>query len=551
MAKKIVIPPRRNKRRSWPNVTVINPGKGLNNLISENLIKDEEASDLSNIMFVESGCVSKRNGHTVVGTGLSTNARGLGSYYTTSSKYLLTVDGTGLKYLAGSTWTAISGASFTNNLNNVFVQAAGDMYIWNGTDAARKLDSTLTLTAPTNTVRGSFAIYYAGKQIASGIDTQPNRLYISNSTDAGDFTVATGGTQPQPDSVTNAPGATVFAGTPGLSEANVIDVSKNDGDKITGLAKFQEKLIIFKERSIYSMTFDSSGLPVLQQINGSLGCVSHRSIDNVENDVFFLSRNGYYVLGNEPNYISTIRTNELSSRIHPAIETISPLNLSRVCSHFSGYVFYSSIPTGGTTVNNKTLTYDRRFAAWSVWTNTNANSFTEFIDANNVRHLYYAADDEAKVYEIDTSYSDNGSAISGYWTSKAFDLGDFSLYKQFIQVDLLFRQLAGSVTIELIADGNTTLKTSTISNISDVQGTVGYDGWGDPMWGQGVTTATSTSTGQVTQNVPYRIALNKTARTLKVKVSNANNNENFVLLGIKIYYRPYAPTKFPSSLKIS
>lgn len=550
----IKVPSRRGTRPVWPNKTVMNPGKGLNNLISETLIADEEASDLLNIQFVESGCVSKRNGHTEVGTGLSNAPKGLGSYVVSSSaKYLLTIDGTGLKYLNGTTWTAISGASFTSGLNTTFVQCKGEMYIWNGTEAGAKLTSSLTLTRPTTTVSAKFGIFYGGRQIVAGVATQPNRLYISNATAMDDFTVTTGGTAPQPDNSTEAPGATVFSGTPAYAEANVIDINKDDGDKITGLAKYQDVLIIFKERSVWQLTFDAAASSVdVQQINGAVGAVSHRAIDNMENDVIFLSRNGYYVLGSEPNYFNAIRTNELSSRINPVIQTISAANFEKVSSLFSGYVFRSSIPSGGTTTNNKTITYDRRYQSWSVLNEENANAYSEFIDTSNVKHLYYAADDEAKVYEINTGYSDNGTAIDAYFVTKAFDMDDFSQYKQFIDVDLLFRQLSGTVTVTFITDGEEIVKTSTVSSTNNTDYTWGAsDGWGEYEWGGEATTAMATSTGSTTQNVPYRFKLNKIARSLKIKVSNANDNENFVLLGIKIYYRPYKHAKFPGSLKVT
>ena len=92
--------PARKSPAKLPEITVKNPGKGLNNLVSDTLIQDTEASDLNNIMFVESGCINKSYGIQSVGTGLSNNPKGLGVFYTTAgNKYLLTVDGTSLKYL--------------------------------------------------------------------------------------------------------------------------------------------------------------------------------------------------------------------------------------------------------------------------------------------------------------------------------------------------------------------------------------------------------------------------------------------------------------------
>lgn len=421
---RVTIPQKRGSRK-LPEARVINPGRGLNTLISDNLIKDEEASSLNNVVFVESGAFTKAPGTTSIGTGLTVKPKGLAAFSPGTNKYLVTVDGTSLRYLTAGVWTAISGASFTSDKEVNFVQAKDTLYVWDGDQAGCSLDSSLTLTRLTTAPRASFGIYYQGYQIISGVNTKPNRLYVSDlNTDPGDFT-KTNPTGTGPYSVydgTTHPSATVFSG----SGANYIDVNDGDGDKITGFAKYQSVLIIFKERSIFQMTLSAAGVPTITQITSSSGCVSHKSIDNVENDLFYLSRRGYYVLGNEPNYLNSIRSNELSSRINPIIQTISSTNLSRVASIFSDFRFYSSLASGGAVTNNKTLAYDRRYLAWTQVDYIKANAFTEYIDSSGAKHLYYAADDEAKVYEVsDSTYNANGTAIDAYWVSKAFDTGKF------------------------------------------------------------------------------------------------------------------------------
>lgn len=557
----VTIPPRRGKPAVWPQIILTNPGGGLNNFISPEYIGNTQASELQNVSIVESGCVAKRNGHSPLGSGLVNNPKGLASYYTTSNRYLVTVDGTALKYLNGANWTTISGASFTASLPTTFTQAKGNLYILNGTDPVRQLTSSLTLTAPTTTPSAAFGIYYNGRHIVAGVGSQPSRLYISDSTDMSHFT-----TDPslntshllEPDNSTDVPGATTFTGNIGVSFANIIDISKDDGQAITGLSKFQNFLVIFKERSIYYLTFDpTAGTPVVTQITAALGAVGHRSIDAIDNDVWFMSRLGYYQLGNQANFQSTIRTNETSAPIHPIIDTITPMNLANTAALRTGYLFYASIATGGTLTNNRTIVWDTRFSAWVVHTNINANAFTEFIDASNVKHVYYAADDQPQVYEIDTSYSDNGAAISSYWTSKAFDFGNFSLSKQILYIDFLFRQVSGTVTIDVYTDQDILSKGSSISSSNDYTGTFGgttNDGmFADEIWGgNNPATVASTATGSnVTSNVPYRLTVNsEPTKTVKFRISNANNNENFIFLGAIIYFRPYGQTMFNSAQKL-
>jgi hypothetical protein len=540
---RVSIPPKRGSRKI-PETRVVNPGRGLNTLISDNLIKDEEASALNNVVFVESGAITKGPGLTAVGSGLTVGPKGLAAFYPGSNRYLLTVDGTALKYLNGTNWTAISGATFTTDQEVNFVQGEDTLYIWDGNAAGCSLDSALTLTRLTTAPRASFGIYYQSYQIVSGVDTKPNRLYISDSTtNLGDFTNNAGTLS----TAGEVPGATVFA-APGTTGANFVDVNDGDGDKITGFAKYQGVLIIFKERSIYQMSIASDGTPTVTQVTGSSGCVSHKSIDNVENDIFYLSRRGYYVLGSEPNYFNSIRSNELSSRINPTIQTILPANLDRVCSIFSDFRFYSSITSGSATDNNKTLVYDRRYLSWSQLDYIKANAFTEYIDSNGAKHLYFASDDEAKVYEIvEGNYNvASSTAINASWTSKAFDIGKFDLNKRWIDMSILVRQISGTVNLTIYSDSDSIVKSTSIGASSSASGALGDIRFGASSFGG----AGLESSGLTTNNVVYRLKINKKSRTIKVKFDCPGLNDTFTILGFVFTYVPYNHYSFDSSYKI-
>jgi hypothetical protein len=135
--------------------------------------------------------------------------------------------------------------------------------------------------------------------------------------------------------------------------------------------------------------------------------------------------------------------------------------------------------------------------------------------------------------------------------SKAINFGDFSLTKQLLYVDIEFRVVSGSVAISVITDGNVVANTSTIGSSSDITGTIGNEDWGDPVWGGTASTTTSAAASSSSSNVPYRLQVNKPTRTVKIKVANANNDETFVLLGFKLYFRPYAQSKFDSAHKLT
>jgi len=268
--KQEVIPGRRV--RAISREVIMNPNKGLNNLGSPNLIDNREWADLLNIEFDEGGVARKRMGFTSFSNAL-TNARGLGSFITESINQVNTVDNGTFKYTTGTSWTSVATISFTANKPIWFTQARAKQYIFDETSGGAEWDGT-TLSRPGTMPKAKFSVFTQSYHIASGVDGQQNRVYISELADASKFTRAA----TVLNNSTEVPGATVFSGT----TANFIDIQPGDGDKITGLGTFQNVIIIFKQFSIYQMTFDDTGDPVVTPITNAAGCVSARSVKNVK-----------------------------------------------------------------------------------------------------------------------------------------------------------------------------------------------------------------------------------------------------------------------------
>ena len=533
-------------------LVVMNPSKGLNNLVSPSLIDNKEFSDMQNMEYDEGGVIRKRAGYVAAGNSLAA-ARGLGTFSTESSNYMVTIDGTQLKYRTSGNWSTATGDTFTAGKDTSFTQARLKLFVWNGQDGGAYFDGS-AVTRPGTMPKAKFSVYYQNKHIAAGVDGQPSRLYISNLTNAADFTVTTGGTQPQPDSTNdtengnpNVPGATVFAGTPSLTEANVLDIRKNDGDKITALGVFQDVLIVFKERSIFQVTFDSSGNPTVTPVTYATGCVSHKSVVNIENDISFMSREGHRVLGNEPQFFTAIRTQVLSIRIQPSMDAINKQYYSRCNGIYFDNKYILAYPVGSSTIS-KTMTYDRRFQAYSLWTNFNAQAMVRYIDTSNNEDLYFLDDGGTQVYKrVAGTYNDNGAAIEAYIVSKAQDLGNPDITKFWVDLRLIFRRLSGQITFTVYQDDGVTVGTATIGTISsrgmgmNMLGTVilGLDG-----------EAPSTSTTASFIDNPQSIGLNLDSRTIKYKIYNNRIDENFVLLGTIYAYYPKSHYVFDSSAKI-
>ncbi|NBU34389.1 hypothetical protein EBZ38_10660 [bacterium] len=541
------------KVRPPQRLVIVNPSKGLNNLVSPSLIDDKEFSDLQNVEYDEGGVLRKRNGYITAGNALVA-ARGLGIYRTESLNQMVTIDGTGLKYRSTGNWSSATGDTFTAGNDVSFTQARLKLYVWNGVDGGAYFDGS-AVTRPGTMPKAKFSVYYQNKHIASGVPGQPSRLYISNLTNASDFTVTTGGTQPQPDSTTdaensnaNVPGATVFAGTPALTEANVIDIRKNDGDKITALGVFQDVLIVFKERAIYQVTFDSSGNPTVTPITYATGCISHKSVVNVENDISFMSREGHRVLGNEPQFFTAIRTQVLSIRINPNIDTIAKTYYNRCNGIYFDNKYILAHPTGTSSGITRTFTYDRRFQAYTIWTNFNAMDMIKYIGSDNDENLYFLDNAGTQVYMRQSgTYNDNGSAIEAYIVSKAQDLKNPDVTKFWVDLRLLFRRLSGTVDLTVYSDDNLSVGSTQIG--SGAARGMGMNILGTYALGKDGETTSSDNISTFVDN-PVSVGLNLDSRTIKFKIYNNRVNENFVFLGMIYAYYPKSHYVFDSSRKI-
>ena len=306
-------------------------------------------------------------------------------------------------------------------------------------------------------------------------------------------------------------------------------------------------MIVFKERSIFQVTFDSSGNPTVTPVTYATGCVSHKSVVNIENDISFMSREGHRVLGNEPQFFTAIRTQVLSIRIQPSMDAINKQYYSRCNGVYFDNKYILAYPVGSSTIS-KTMTYDRRFQAYSLWTNFNAQAMVRYIDSSNNEDLYFLDDGGTQVYKRVTGiYNDNGAAIEAYIVSKAQDLGNPDITKFWVDLRLIFRRLSGQITFTVYQDDGVTVGTAVIGTISS-RG-MGLNMLGTVVLGLDGEAPSTTTTASFIDN-PQSIGLNLDSRTIKYKIYNNRVDENFVLLGTIYAYYPKSHYVFDSSAKI-
>lgn len=529
----------------YKEISVLNPSRGLNLLVSDILVNDKEATNGSkNIEYAEGGVARKRPGYQSVGTGLVNPTKGIGRHISETSSYPITSDGGTLKRYISGTWTALTGAVTVDTQADIsFTSLAEKTYAWDGTNGGVVWDGT-TLTRPGTMPRAKFSVTYKGWHVASGVDGQPYRVYMAPSAEPSRFTDAIVPTDPDDvalNDAANVPGATIFAGAAG---PRAIDINRNDGEEITGLGFFQDVLIVFKEQSIYQLYFNESNGFVVERISSSYGCVAHGSIASVENDCYFLSENGVYVLGNEPNYYASIRTNELSSRVKPLLQQIPASQRKKCSAIYFDDRYWLTAPVGTDNVN-LLIVYDRRFYAWMIWDNIYANDMLIFRDDDGARHFYFTDDQAPNLNEFTWGvYNDNGESINAVFRTRAFEGKAIDREKFWYVLHPIFRDATGEVAISYITENGSEGRSVSINNA--ILGGMGLDNVGLGTFGWSVVdtftdsdfgiggTGGDTSTITDSSNLVYEIPILLDSRTCKVEFANNRVNETFVLLGWKM-----------------
>jgi hypothetical protein len=435
-------------------------------------------------------------------------------------------------------WTTVSTASGVLKAYNIYGRTLGDERFIGSIDAGSTTfidDGSATvaefgypLTA--DTTGGIVAKYvkrFEDRLVFAGISGEPSKVVIS-------------GRAPNHEKTDLSYGG------------NYVLIEPDAGDDITGLEIFEDRIIVFKERSIWQITLSyttvgnfSVTVPTPKLITSSHGCISARSILPVENDVFFLSRKGVYALGYEPNVFNVLRTNEISAKIRPFFDNLTISQMMNATAFYSDFKYGLSFPG-----KNKTMVYDRERLSWmGPWT-TDANVYETYYDSSDQEHLIYGEDDNSYVVEFSSSYGDdNGTAISTQLRTKKGDFKDTFRFKNIKELFTLFRNVQGTVNISIRLQARTgdvvTAKSFTLTP------SAGNSGWGSFLWGNAKWGDSPETGGATDINEIYRwLTLNKPARNIQAIIQTSNRNDNYEFLSLKAKAKPLGFGFLPSSERV-
>lgn len=621
--------------------------KGLNTLLRENEINNDELAQADNLLLKGKGIPTKRWGTLLYhqagnATGIVRGIKGFYKSNGTNELLALTDDGY-LTKKSGASYSTLTGASWASGNDAYMAQLNNTMYITNGqrelvkyssptlvgfatlnvpiilsatnlsnasgttqksyrvaavSNVGETLASTSFTLANQPAVLGGIAggvirLSFTGVSLASiltgfnvygrdlgnerflaGIPSASTTFDDNGSSIPSDFTYpptadSTGG--PKAKYIIRHQDRLVFAGLSGepskvlisgrspnnekfdlANGGNFINIEQDSGDDIVQLASFRDRIIVFKQKSIWQITLTSEQVgnffvttPNLQLITNSYGCIAPKSVIAVENDLFFLSRTGVNTLGYQTGFaFDLLRSNEISLKIRPFFDSLTISQKTGAIATYFMKKYLIAFPG-----LNKTMIFDTERAAWMGPWNVDGNVFEVYFDSNNNEHLLFGHDDSTNVDEYADSYTtDNGTAITTTLRTKQEDFGDWSLFKNIRNIFLQFRNITGTLAADIrLEQRNGSIITAKSFNVVP---NTGNSGWGADMWGTALWGSSNVGGGGTDsqQTIRWR-ELNKLARTLQMTIRTTNSTDNYELLGIRGDAKPVGSGVRPSSWK--
>lgn len=505
-------------------------------------IKDNESPDTVNTDFKGASGIGNREGYAQVGvvTDSRTAIYGLAEYHTSSKDQLVKFasNGSTIKayFSTGGSWTVATGNTFTDLKNVDTIQATiavtvptpaspqstdGVLFTFNGTDAMQKFDGA-AVAAHTGGTKGLYGAYF-DKRLWCVDETYFDTLNVSTQSYdvANALSFTADGTATTPLSLTFLPGS---------------------GKVITGMKKFKTSLYIFFSDAIYKIDPSSTANQYnIALVTNSVGCVSHRSIDQVEEDLFFAADDGIYSLGEVANFTS-IRTTNKSARIQGLFDALSGANKAKLVGvylNFKYHLFYSQFGAD----NDTCAPYDIRYKGWLDWHNIAAQEAIAFTNSSTEREIYFGEPTTGKIHKLGAgAIDDDGVAIAWHHYTKSFDQKLPDVTKLYFDTTWVFSSISGTVKVTVIFNDSEIASTTTITAIKP-QGGFGNGAFGRNVFGGGVNTVIVTNV----QNVPLRMK----AKGQKFAVQYLVSSSDSAILNTIGQRFSIIPNKFPSANKIS
>ena len=194
-----------------------------------------------------------------------------------------------------------------------------------------------------------------------------------------------------------------------------IDISKDDGQQIMAMIVLADRLVVFKERSIYNVFFTGDAdIPfTVSKSDSPVGTVGQHSVQEIENGLVFLSYDGFYYFDGNNSY-------KISLQIQTTLSAYNGTRFTQARSmrQKNKNRYFCSLPSSGQTNNDVVVVWDWQLNAFSLYSGIAASSMAT-VYVNGVDERVYFGDYSGFVYRMDNGPDDYPlnvqTAITSYY----------------------------------------------------------------------------------------------------------------------------------------
>ena len=503
---------------------------GLNDKYSNVLIADNQAAAMRNIdLSTSRGSMQKRHGFTIVCPSMITTptgyeVNGLFDYQKgDGSSYIIACSSNTItKLSAGDTsWTTICSTSSI---------VSGDYYdfciVNNTADDTDSLIITDGISIPKKYNGGAVT-----ENIGTGTDPNDRRPNYAQYCEKYANRLVFGGKMQEADggvagAITyNRIRLSGYYGYPNIIEgayAWPADWTYTISDeKITGMKTFNGALVVFGLDSINELRgeyYGSSNSLVMRQVKKGTGCISDRTIQQVDNELYFLDRSG-----NIYSYDGS-GVDLKSDNIATTIAGLNKAYLTKACAVYYPklHQYRIEVANGTSTTNNLELVYDTLLQAWMPNSGINSSAIA-LVERSNSLYLYSGDASGGYVYRLDNGDIDYplgvATGIDAYYTTKYFSV---PLAEQEKIFDSIYLNIEQSGAYNLTVTSKMDFEKTQNTQLVDLNP-------GGALWDSAVWDA-DTWAGDSTILIK-KLSISKAANFMSLTFSNSNYSQPFKIYG--------------------
>jgi hypothetical protein len=407
-----------------------------------------------NLVIEKNGQLMTRWGTSRVGTDAATANRVLGLAYfdTPALEWLLRViqNGATAKVQqhdgdAASAWTDVAGFTPDADAPVEIVPAVDKLYFFNGVDRVRSWDGSAWVTLGSTTTDAPLAAlaeWCNYRMFAAGVATAPDTVYFSDILDASD-------------------------GHWG-HVAKSFRVGAGEGDPITALRRWTgTNLAVLKRSSLWVANVDPTvslgATMALECVHDSIGCLSHRTVRRVGNDLFFLAADGVRSMQQSiADQQSNQVTPPVSEPVKDMFQRINPAAAGTACAEAFNHRYLIAIPVDGAAQPNVVLCFNALRKCWEgYWTGQLPTGFARSYFAGLQRLNWGQSDGRVMQWrnwvlpanETASDFADAGTAIATTCGLRSHNFQEPKNDKKGLVVELEFDEnRADEVTVTAYRD---------------------------------------------------------------------------------------------------